>query len=334
MKKFLFVSAISFLVVSCGAIQQGVSTSARDRQGQHAPQPTATMSPIPTATIDYQATASVAEATADAANRLMIEVTAAQDQRKHEELSWTASADQATIAAASLTMQADQATSAAYPTYAPLTMTAQVEQLVISKTQAADARTALAATQNAPTLVIAMTRANAQAKYAETSEKVDIGVRAAIGFAVFCLALLMLTGSILRLLNGIPLGPVEQEQEDQEEQPEEPKFISPIPLAKTETKDGTTWLRSQIPCTKEQLVMLADGIVNRGMTLSFNIWEGTPVHRSLQKIREEFQTHKLARNILHGNGRVDVTPEGEKFLRYVVEHGEPPPPFVCLPENG
>src|SRR6266542_898864 len=53
--------------------------------------PTATI--IPTPTIGYQATAVIAQQTAEAAERLNVAVTAEAEQRVHQEMSWTAESD-------------------------------------------------------------------------------------------------------------------------------------------------------------------------------------------------------------------------------------------------
>jgi hypothetical protein len=139
-----------------------------------------TETPIPTSTIGYEATIYVAQATADEARRVnaqataaheqhilsIVQITAAQDARNQEILSWTQ------IAA---------------PTVIPLTATMQVvinTQVAEGEKRVADMMTS---TFQAPTQYAAMVNAQTNAQYASAMRVVDVFGKAAIG--VFCIGL-------------------------------------------------------------------------------------------------------------------------------------------------
>ncbi len=321
MKKLFVITVLALLLAACEQASQ-LTQNTYDRQ-RSAAQPTqsySTSTPIPTETIGWQQTAVNAQSTSDAAMRLMVEATSAEAQRQQERLLMTATIDIATIQAGQLTAQSDIATSTAALTAVPLTSTAQSLDREIAKTQISDSHTAVAMTRQAPTQVILMAYAQSQAKYADVTMRVDIGVRIAVSFFVIVLSALMVY-VILR-------------RNTRSEQPT--VFIRPlddIPLRKHEEQGSVRFTRADVPCTKDQLLELADGIINRGMTLSFNPWEGTTVHKVLKVMREFMVENHFARNVKGQGGLLDILADGEKFLRDTLDKQEPPAPFRCLPDN-
>lgn len=329
MNKFLYVTLLSLFLSSCGLVSQDAlaSNPVRERQ-QSTPKPQ-TATPIPEPTVDYNATESALAATQQALREQMLEVTAESERRIHEELSWTQQADMMTATPAALTQQSGIATSTAALTSIPLTKTAYAPQATSTERAAEDHRTALAATQQAPTLMIAMKNAQIYVDYAETRERIELAIMSAIGVFILTLAFFL----YIHTRNAINVN-TNVTNEPEEEQPVQ--FMTPIKPMRHVKFDGggDKWLDAQVPCTKEQLFELAEGIIQRRMTLGYNIWEGTIVHKSLKAIRNFFQEHRFVKVVHNGEGALDILSDGEAFLRYVAEHGEPPPPFQCLPENG
>jgi hypothetical protein len=327
MKKTLFVMFLALLLSSCGVISQEPSTSVSIRDRQKSTSIPQVATPYPEPTVDYSATQSSLALTQQALREQMIEVTAESERRIHEQLSWTQQADMMTATPAALTQQSGIATSTAALTAIPLTKTAYAPQATSTEQAAIDKRTALAATQQAPTLMIAEKNAQLYVEYAETGERIKIGIMAAIGVFILSLAFFL----YVHTRNVVSMSTKTESPEEEAAQPKEP--IKPLRHVKFDG-GGDKWLDAQIPCTKEQLFELAEGVVKRRMTLGYNIWEGTIVHKSLKAIRHFFQEHRFAKVVHNGEGSLDILSDGEAFLRYVAEHGEPPAPFQCLPENG
>lgn len=324
MKKtlILFVILISLSLSACGAqsVIPAFLPSEDSQQPQASPQATAqpsrtpTATVIPTVTVDWQSTAVSSQATADVALRLMVEVTAEQDRREFQKVEWTHEAGM-------FTQQAANATATAWQTAYPITQTAQYAGTVIALTKAEDQRNALAATLQAPTLIVAIADAQAQAKYAEKQQKAEVGIKISIGFFVLSLAVFLVI-TILR--SPLPANKQEQVEINQ---------LDPIPFARDKQSDGERFIRAEIQCANEQLLLLAEGIINEGKTLAFNMWEGTPVHKSLKYIREFFIENHFAKLIKGQGGAMDMAAEGEKFLRDCLDLGHPPAPYRCVVQN-
>jgi hypothetical protein len=326
MKKHLAFLLLPILIIACGAqdfsidtksSQVTFNTSLPSATPSAGPSATATFTPTPT--VGWQETAVISQATADAALRLMVDATAAEDQRIFAQSAWTVTAEAYTHEADMLTAQSNMWTMTAYPTYLPITQTVQARRDIAAATQAADMRTALHATLNAPTQVIAMSNAQAQAKYADLREKSTIFIYFSIGSASVLLSLYLL---VIAFRSAPAVHIVA---------PEEPKFIQPIPFTVKKQDGSTVWTRAEVPCTKEQLVEFADGIINRNMTCSFGMWEGNKlVHKSLKAIREFLIEHHFAKLVRGSGGAMDLTAEGEQFLHDTIAHNAPPAPYRCI----
>ena len=321
MKKYVVLSLLTFLLASCGQVSNSIRNTTERRQSS--PQPTqvySTSTPYPTATIGWEQTAINAQSTSDAAIRLMVQATSDEANRQQERLLMTATIDLATIQAGQLTAQSDIATSTAALTAVPLTGTAVVQDREIAKTEMSGAQTALLETKNAPTHIIEMAKAESEAKWAETNEKINMGVKVAVSFFVFVLTALMIIVILRR-------------EHKPEEEPIHVKPLDDIPFVKDASHPRERYIRASVPCTKEQLIELADGVINRDMTLSFNSWEGTTVHKVLKDMREFMSENHFVKLVKGGDGRLDMLAAGEQFLRDVLDNQEPPAPYRCLPDN-
>lgn len=322
MNKHLYVALLALFVTSCGLMQG--QPSARERNTSQATAPAQTPSPLPEPTVDYEATRVSLASTQQAVKEEMIQTTAEYEERIQEQFRWTQQADMLTATPAALTQQSGASTSTAWLTVAPGTMTAQPMQATSTEKAAQDRRADRTATAYAPTKMIEDENSRLYVKYAEGVERTKIFLMIAIGIFILALA------SFLFVNTTITYKRHEEETAEEETEPE----LDPLhPMVKKTYEGGEIWLDATVPCTKTQLFELADGVINRRIPLSYGMWEGTEVHKSLKKVREFFEYQKFVKLVKNSNGQLDLLAEGESFLRYVSEHGEPPAPFVCLPEK-
>jgi hypothetical protein len=281
------------------------------------PVPTATATIEPTATIDYQQTAVIAKETSDEAMRINVEVTAEQDRRIFVQAQWTVTAEAINYANANMTQQASQFTATAYATSIPATQTAQSMESMVRGTERA-------MTITAPTQMVAMANARAVSETATFRAQVD-------AFVVLCVGVAMvLIGAGIFLMVYF----------DVQVKTKAPKIVEkdipvPIPFVHVagpqSDKGGVRMIRAEVPCTIEQLLELADGIVNRGMTLAFGQWEDTIVHKSLKELRAFFVQHEFAKVLLGKGGELGIEVLGEEFLQDCISYQRPPLPYVCIP---
>ena len=322
MNKHLYVVLLALFVTSCGILPG--QPSARERNASQSTAPAQTPSPFPEPTVDYEATRVSLASTQQAVKEQMVQTTAEFEERIQEQFRWTQQADMLTATPAMLTQQSGASTSTAWLTVAPGTMTAQPMQATSTEKAAQDRRADRTATAYAPTKMIEDENSRLYVKYAEGVERTKIFLMIAIGIFILALASFLFVNTTVTYKR--------HEQETVEEETE-PEFDPLRPMVKKTYEGGTVWLDATVPCTKTQLFELADGVINRRIPLSYGMWEGTEVHKSLKKVREFFEYQKFVKLVNNSNGQLDLLAEGESFLRYVSEHGEPPAPFVCLPEN-
>ena len=93
-------------------------------------------------------------------------------------------------------------------------------------------------------------------------------------------------------------------------------------------------VRTVIPCTLDQLLIIADGITARRMTFGINSWEGTDVHSIMagKDFRLWAAGERLVAHIPNkGTNEVSITAAGEQFFLDTHETGQPPYPYTCLP---
>jgi len=267
-------------------------------------------SAIPTATIGYQQTAIVAQATSAEAIRLMVAVTAEQDRRNFEQATWTVTAEAVNMQYQVMTQQAAQFTATAYATSIPAT---QTRQAAIDSAR----ETEIQMTLIAPTLVYAQAQSKAYAEFADELQAAELVIKISIAVFIIALAMLLFVMLIRNLLK--------KSQDIEIHIPEiEPE---PVPLVQ-DVKNENVLLRAEIPCTLEQLTELADGVINRQMTLAVNQWEGSAVHKSIKEIRAFFIQHHFAKVLVGKGGELGIEEQGEYFLSDVLRLGSPPPPYT------
>jgi hypothetical protein len=252
-----------------------------------------TETPIPTSTIGYEATIYVAQATADEARRVnaqatadheqhilsIVQITAAQDARNQEMLSWTQ------IAA---------------PTVIPLTATMQV----VINTQVAQGEQRVAAmmtaTIQAPTQYAAMINAQSNARYADAMRIVDVFGKIAIG--LFC------TGLAVFLFRWKPPEP---------KPAAEPQTETVVQIRRDKGNGDFGQTRAVVPCSPEQLSELAEMAVNGEKRFGINRLETQSrtfrsQRETLLAVREFLIKKQLA--IPDGNGTLTLNDDGETFF--------------------
>jgi len=330
MTKILYYIVIAFLVVACSGANVNfeppfVTTEYRALQSTTIPQ---TKTPIPTVTIDFNATsqvalsqvavalnqASTAQAEADAANRLVVEATSAHEQREHE---IALSNAQGTQQAQSEKMIVYGWTVTAAFTSIPLTQTQQsIINTQIPKQQALMSG-ALTATKEAPTQMVAMTNAENYSRY----WIVDFILRmfVFVGMGVFLVGI----GAFAFRQRKVQ----EQEQEVEEENViDEISQESTETILRIETNHDTAFpamSRMIVPCTPDQFTELVNGVLTEGKTLGINQWEGAEsvfTRDEFTPVRNWLLSNKLAQHS-SGRGALMLTAEGESiFIEWLNSH--------------
>ena len=318
MKKYIFVMVL--LLTACATTETATDQAVLNTPRAALVVVAASETPVPTATIDYQATIAVvqqeaqvaqqeanqAQAEADAAKRLMVDATVTHEAIMLKAAEMTQSSE---VLSAQGTQMAVQVTASAFPTSIPLTVTAQYRNDSVRETQQA---------ANDPTFIEQRANAEAYAENAGNLMAVEIGLKWAI--ALFVVAL------------GAALVIFVMRSEPKKEEAVEVRAFEPIPM-KVDTSNGQykmTKIRTEVPCSKEQLMVLAEGILSYGMTLAINPWQKTIVHKSINDIRQFFLDNEWARELKSKNGELFLLEVGEEWLDQCLARGEPPEPYVCV----
>lgn len=322
MRKIFILMA--FFIGACGAPVSALTTEYRT------PQPTETASIVPTATIEYQATAHAAEtqayiaqSTADAANRIMVQATNDQQQREHETAMQNADA---TAQAEANAMIALGWTATAYQTSMPLTATAQVDNMTAIADYKAVTIAQITATAALPTQIVAESNARTQAQYGWVFTLVQL-------FAIFAIGVFLLFAASFmrwqwmqqdkREYDKTPKGVAESQgfREIPDLDEPEPNFIKPEPpeekvtVLTVQNETGTTSRQMIVPCKPNQLLELAENTLTKGWSLAINAWEGAETsftRGTFSKVRSWLQGNKFA--ISTGGGALVLTDEGRAFL--------------------
>lgn len=324
MKKILILMA--FIVSACGApvMALGKDTTTEYRTSQ----PTATQSPVPTATIGYEATAHAAEtqayiaqATADEANRIMVQATNDQQQREHETAMQNADA--------TAQAQADRMvelgwTATAALTAVPLTSTAQVDNMTAIADYKAVTIAQITATAALPTQIVAESNARTQAKLAPVFAFVQLFAIFAIGVFLFFAAWFMRWYWMREDNRQTQAAHAASPQGVAERNgftpiASEPEFIKPTETVITVRQDhGDGNMRMDkytVPCTREQLLQVAENVLTNGWTLAINQWESAETlftRNTFGKLRSWLQSNQFA--VSAGGGTLALSPEGQAFL--------------------
>ena len=224
------------------------------------PQPTATI--VPSATIDFQQTAIVAQQTADEARRVNAATTAQHEALLMEAIRLTAENDRREF-------ELLMGTATAAATAIPGTQTQRViDNILIAGQQTLDAAQ-LTSTKEAPTQMAAIVNVQTYKKFASINAAADvIGKFAisvfAIGVIVFLFKYPMRTGKS---------GAAESEIST----PEADNLPVHETVVQVQTKRSNgefSQARLVVPCTPDQLTEFAINITQGKKTMAINQWEG------------------------------------------------------------
>jgi hypothetical protein len=321
MKKYLGIF-LFILLTACGSIpsigQEPLATHALAATPQNiTPSVTPSETPEPTATIGYQATAIVAQQTADAASRLMVEATAQHEALINEQIGYTAESERQE-------MQILEWTATAAPSSIPATQTQTYLNDKANATRQSMMITSVVMTQQAPTMIIAMAQAETQARFAPINAGIYV-------FAIFSISCFLIGMTVWFLRRPVEMGT----QTESEETPEEPYELDlgTVVNVKKNNDGYLSTRRMVVPCTPEQLTELAEGLISGEKTLAINQWEGrnTKLTRdTFMAVRNFLQTNQYVRNA-GGVGNLALTADGEAFFREWREKQTLPPSFEFFP---
>ena len=289
------VWVLSMALSACGAVN---ASALADTTTEYKAQKIATLTPVPTATVGWEATAMIAQQTADESRRLNTQATAEYEARIQEQIQFTATAEARDFAIYEWTATAAM-------TSIPLTATAQaVNSTAIVKQQALQAA-AMTQTKEAPTQLVAMVNAETQKKFAPLQAVVNIF--AMVGLTVFGVGI----GIFALSRAGVTRVPAPQPPDDY--RPIVPVDDMPETTVTVHHDNGAgygTYERLRIPCTADQLKEIAGKILTGEKTLAFGQWEGTQVSRGvLLDFRNFLMANRFA--VSAGMGQVALTHEGQ-----------------------
>lgn len=264
MKKILFFGSLLFIFVMLvrafvGSVQtsrykpvqaQAIISNTEYPIATSTPQPTFTI--VPSATIDYQQTAIVAQSTADEARRINSMATAEYIRLLNEQLAMTQVVEQQNFIIQSWTATAALTT-------IPLTATQQaiVNTQIPQQQQIISAQ--MTATKYAPTQMAVMVDAQNNVKYGEA--------RYLSGIVGPWVVLILVVGLLVFMFR-YPV--VKQEPTQLEPQSQ----LETVVWVKNTKDNGAKSTRRVIPCTPDQLSELAENITQGKKTLAINQWEG------------------------------------------------------------
>jgi hypothetical protein len=330
MRHALFVVCALFLT-ACGSRNTQTSAPSETTAPKAAianVDPTET--PVPTATIDYQATSDFAQQQVDQAKQDAYQSQQDAIQAQQAAVNAQQTSIAAGVAIAQITQQAEanqmtivwitQESSNIIETHVAETQTAQPTALAILSTQQTIQNQQmilqsgqLTATKEAPALLQKMSDAQNAAKYGWINY-------VAIGLVSSVACLLMVW--VMMYLNQKPIQKIEIADLNDD-------YIIPLRDV-SETKQVR--IHTDVPCTIKQLLEFADGICNRGMTLAIKQWEGTIVHKRIvdNALRSFMVSNGFAKVIPSKGGELIVTQAGEEFLQSCLVLQTPPPPYEVV----
>ena len=318
----LFTGTLLFLLLTACAAAPAAS----------AMQPLATQSRVtdasvtPTATPDYQATISAADANAyqaqqdslaaqqDAINAqetsqaALVAIVAFTQAAEQVQLEYVRATQQSEAQRIGMTQQVEGWTATAALTNIPATQTQQAINNTQIPAQQIIMNTAQAMTIAAPTVAAAIQNEAERAKYCWVNYVV-VGIVSLTATALMIWAIVFINHNLRR-------------EQAQTEQPGEPFIIpmdEPIQVAVHTTTPNQTGEYLTVPATAEMLTEFADGIINQGKQMALRFWEGGQTMHWTRELyypmRHFMQTHKYAASAGGKDGRLVLLVEGESFLR-------------------
>lgn len=275
------------------------------------PSPRPTQTPIPSATIDYQSTAAVAQSTAMEAVRVNAQITAAYERRIQEQMIVTAQYEQRV-------QEIYSWTATAALTSVPLTSTQQAALNTQIPMRATLAAAYMTSTYIAPTQEAVMQEAINYRKYGG----IDYFAR---WFMYGVLGVFMLALVAWFVRNPVLPKPAQS-------QPTEYTVIN----RKREPSAGNGYqmTRFVVPCTSDQLTELAKGIADGSKSWAINQWEGAgkPFTRDgILRVRAWARENKFA--LETANGELVTTEAGTDFLIDWLDSQQLPDNYAFEAEN-
>ncbi len=265
-----------------------------------------------------------AQAEADAANRLLVQATNDEQQRRHDA---TQAAAQVTAQAQADRMIINGWTATAAQTSIPLTSTAYWINATAITGYSTMQSAAMTATMHAPTQMIVMQRAQDNVRYAPVYFAIEVVGKGSLIFFVLAVGIF----ALLQAHWQRQPKPAEDKAEPSAQRviPIENHFIVP-----TDTAPRSQPSRYVLPCTPEQLDELAEETIN-GKTLATNSWgrrtSRTWSETQFLKMRYFMQANEMVRSAAAGN--LALTAAGEGFLRAWIETRALPSPYVFTLET-
>lgn len=327
MRKLSILLSILFLTACAGEFDARVYPTATIADTA-VPTWTATSTLEPTPTIGYQATAEIAQQTAEAAIRLNVAVTAEAEQRIQQQMAWTAEANvreqellgwTATAASTSVALTATQ--------QAVLNTQIPAQQALMSAQ--------MTATQGAPTLMVAMRGAEIEVYWAPLE--------------YFLKAMMMVAVSALFVTGSLALYADYQRKKRSENaaacsgaENDAPVIVpTDLPMhtvvdLKTDNGGGfSSTQRLVVPCNAKQLTHLAAGLISGRKTLAYKYWEvkGSLGRETYDKVRDFMLAKENGFAVDNGKGVLALTDKGRDFFRNWLDQNVLPHSYEFEPES-
>lgn len=329
MRKILFYGFLLFIFVMLvklfvGSVQtsrykpvqaQAITINTEYPIATSTPQPTFTI--VPSATIDYQQTAIVAQSTADEARRINSMATAEYVRLINEQLAMTQVVEQQNFVIQSWTITAALTT-------IPLTATQQavINTQIPQQQQIIAAQ--MTATKEGPAQLVAMRDAENRVKYGKLTYIANI---------VAALAIFVFAIGVVVFVFRFPMVKRDATQEHDDEQPTS-ENVTRINLY---TDNGTHSELHDVPCSSDQLSEFAEKFLE-GVTLRINNWEGSNTlwtRDVYEPFRDWMEKVKLVEVDIKPNGSKQLTPKPELsvFLRHWLDRGVLPAGYEFKPTH-
>lgn len=317
MKKIILT--IALFTAGCSTQMPGLITFAEQQPQatQQIARPTATTTPtatiVPTATLNIEATMVRIAETQNALTTLLIAPT-----QTHEALLLAQSNAEAAEAAANVEIER-------------MRLEAAAMQYAAQQTQVAADNTARPLTQVAFATMAPLIKAQQELEANEPARMREINEaqqQADWGWAA-PVSTLAISMTLLITMSGLIAYVLRRPAPEQQEQPFIlPSELQPIPMMPTASNPSYT-VRSEFPCTPEQMVELARGYINEGKPLGFRRWIGSPVFPALRDIREKLKELELAYELEGMAGQMEYTEQGKELMRYTAREGRLPDGYTC-----
>lgn len=294
---------LSVVLSACGASASALQNTTTEYKAQKI----TTLTPVPTATVDYQQTASVAQQTADEARRVNTQATAEYESRIQEQIQFTATAEARAFAVYEWTATAAM-------TSIPLTTTAQAVKSTMAMQELAVIQTSNVMTQQAPTMIAAMIDAENERTFAPLQSVVILMMYASmivffVGVGIFALSKAGTTRAPVKTYPDLLPIP---EVSTQTPQPRET-----VVNIKTDYGGGFgVSNKTVIPCGPEQFTEFARAVLSGEKTLAINNWEegkgATLFGKAYSRVRGWLLWNKLA--VSTASGQMALVEAGTLFL--------------------